>query len=264
MLWKRFSVTAVFLLSIEPSLAFAPTRGLASLNHGSTSHITTRRMSDPSTNEAEGGWNGEVVANTDDGRIRGCTITKVEGSLSEWEVSIDGVEADLGKFSDAIYRKITSDAKQQQFQGFRPGTLPPHLLPTYIGFAMDECAREATLEALQQNNIRPFDDNRMEMSFDTISILPPKKKGKKKKKGKRKKKTPTENEVVAVEEEPKWVAYESMKEAISAGWKPGQSFSFVATNVKGQELNDNTESAVKTLGAGGSALDLNSIKFDGE
>ena len=46
--------------------------------------------------------------------------------------------------------------------------------------------------------------------------------------------------------------------------KPGQSFSFVANNVKGQELNDQDVTGAKAIGAGGSALDLNMIKFDGE
>ena len=44
-------------------------------------------------------------------------------------------------------------AKSQRFQGFRPGTIPPHLLPTYYMFSMDECARETTLEAMEQNNM---------------------------------------------------------------------------------------------------------------
>lgn len=162
-------------------------------------------------------WNGEVVSNTEDGRIRGCSITQVEGSISEWIVNIDGVEADLGKFSDAIYRKITADAKQQQFQGFRPGTIPPHLLPTYIGFSMDECAREATLEAMSQNNIRPFDDVRTEMKFSSISILPAKKKSKKKKK--KKNKIDGATAIPEEKEEDLWKSFETMKEAISAGWK---------------------------------------------
>ena len=167
------------------------------------------RMSD------DDAWNGEVVSNSNDGRIRGCSVTPVEGTMSEYVLEIDGEQADLGKFSEAIYRKITSEAKQQRFQGFRPGTIPPHLLPTYAGFAMDECAREATLEALQQNNIRPFDDARMEFEFDSISIVPPKKKGKKK--GKKKKQDALgENEEM---EEPNWLVFETMKEAINAGWK---------------------------------------------
>ena len=88
----------------------------------------------------EGEWKGDVV-NNDDGKIRGCTITEI--TETDWTIQIDGVEADLGKFSDVVYKKITSDAKRQSFQGFRPGTIPPHLLPTYKTFAMDEVAREA-------------------------------------------------------------------------------------------------------------------------
>ncbi len=169
-------------------------------------------------------WNGEVVSNAGDGgRILGCSISKVDGSQTDYEVSIDGVEADLGKFSEAIYKKITSDAKQQRFQGFRPGTIPPHLLPTYVSFAMDECAREATLEALEQNNIRPFEATRMEMTFDTVSIPPAAKKAKKKKgggKNKKKKTSPDNTEPVAeIEEEPQWRTFDTMKEAIDAGWK---------------------------------------------
>jgi hypothetical protein len=219
-----------------------------------------------SESSASNEWNGEVVSNTDDGRIRGCSLTRVENQATEWIVSIDGQEADLGKFSEAIYRKITADAKRQNFQGFRPGTIPPHLIPTYSGFAMDECAREAVLEAMQQNNIRPFDETRNEFEFESISIMPVKKKGKKKKKGKRKKGNNNAEVVAAapapVEPEEVWKQYDSMKEAISAGWKPGQTFSFVATNVKGQELKDQDVTGAKRLGAGGSALDLNTIAFE--
>jgi hypothetical protein len=127
----------------------------------------------------------------------------------------------LGKFSDAIYRKIAADAKQQRFQGFRPGTIPPHLEPTYRAFAMDECAREATLEAMQQNNIRPFEDARLEMSIENVSIPPPPiKKKKKKKKGR----SDVTNAVEEQEtEEPAWLTFENMKGAIDAGWKVSAS-----------------------------------------
>lgn len=131
------------------------------------------------------------------------------------------IEADLGRFSDVIYKKITSDAKQQRFQGFRPGTIPPHLVPTYVTYTMDECARETVLEAMQQNNIRPFTDVRNEFLIENISIPPPVKKGKKKKSNKRRKGAVQEEEqTVELEpEEPKWTTYETMKEAINAGWK---------------------------------------------
>lgn len=133
------------------------------------------------------------------------------------------VEADLGRFSEAIYKKITSDAKQQRFQGFRPGTIPPHLQPTYKAFAMDECARETVLEAMQQNNIRPFTDARTEFQIESVSVPPPKRKGGKKKKGGRKNKNKGMQAadapvVVEPESEPQWKTYETMKEAIDSGW----------------------------------------------
>ena len=130
-------------------------------------------------------------------------------------------DADLGKFSEAIYKKIISDAKQQRFQGFRPGTIPPHLQPTYYTFSMDEAAREATLEAMEQNQVRPFENARSEFLIESVSIPPPKLKKKKKKGGRRKKGTaekPVDEEPPA-EENAVWMTYPTMKEAISAGWK---------------------------------------------
>lgn len=185
-------------------------------------------------------WTGEVV-NSEDGRIRGCTVTPV--SDTEFTIQIDGNEADLGNFGVAVYKKITSDAKRQNFQGFRPGTIPPHLLPTYRAFAMDEVAREATLEAMQQNNIRPFEAARSDFVFEQVSIPP---KPVKKKKGKKKKNT--DQEIVVEEQaEPVWQTFDTMQEALKAGWEPGQSFSFVATKCKGQQLKDVNMDASESL-----------------
>jgi len=184
----------------------------------------------------------------------------------------DSLEADLGRFSEAIYKKIMSDAKQQRFQGFRPGTIPPHLEPTYRAFSMDECARETVLEAMQQNNIRPFSNAREDLVIGQVSIPPPaQKKGKQKRKGGKAKKGPPDAENPEMEEPqvdensaPQWLSFEDMKGAIDAGWKvrlhdkcmknafvlaltdespfqPGQSFSFVATNVKGQKVLSSQE-----------------------
>lgn len=179
-------------------------------------------------------WTGEVV-NSEDGRIRGCTVTPV--SETEFTIQIDGNEADLGNFGVAVYKKITSDAKRQNFQGFRPGTIPPHLLPTYRAFAMDEVAREATLEAMQQNNIRPFEAARKDFVFEQVSIPP---KPVKKKKGKKK-------NGVEEQAEPVWQTFGTMQEALKAGWEPGQSFSFVATKCKGQQLKDVNMDASESL-----------------
>ena len=183
-------------------------------------------------------WKGDVVSNTADGKISGCTLQASDSSPTEWILTIDGVEADMGRFSEAIYRKITRDAKQERFQGFRPGTIPPHLLPTYVAFTMDECARETVLEAMQQNNVRPFETCRSDMQFERFSIPPIKSK---KKKSKKRKKASSAEEEVAEQEPQQWLEFNTMKEAVDGGWKPGQSFSFVATNVKGQKVKGDDE-----------------------
>eukprot|EP00547_Thalassionema_nitzschioides_P014244 CAMPEP_0194231794 /NCGR_PEP_ID=MMETSP0158-20130606/398_1 /TAXON_ID=33649 /ORGANISM="Thalassionema nitzschioides, Strain L26-B" /LENGTH=234 /DNA_ID=CAMNT_0038964463 /DNA_START=76 /DNA_END=777 /DNA_ORIENTATION=+ len=182
-------------------------------------------------------WQGEVVSN-EGGTIQGCSIQQVEESNTDWIITIDGVQADLGKFSEAIYRKLTMDAKKERFQGYRPGTIPPHLLTTYKAYTMDECARETVLEAMQQNEIRPFTDARNDFIIEDIRVPPPPvKKGKKKKGGKKKKNADgISPEEPVVEEVPEWMTYENMKGAIESGWQPGQSFSFVAKNAKGQKV----------------------------
>jgi hypothetical protein len=202
-------------------------------------------------------WKGEVVP---EGTIRGCSVTPVGSGATtnatttltntEWMITIDGIEADLGRFSDAIYKQILQQAKRERFQGFRPGTIPPHLMTTYRVFCMDECARETVLEAMQQNNIRPFTDARSQFVIEQVSIPPPPE-AKKDKKAKmsNKKKYPKGDQNVKLEsaiDEPeqkeneessrKWKYFDTMDGAIQAGWKPGQSFSFVAKNVKGQKV----------------------------
>lgn len=79
---------------------------------------------------------------------------------------------------------------------------------------MDECARETVLEAMEQNNIRPFTDARDELLIEKVSIPPPIKKGKKKKKKSNRRKNADAQQASEepVEEEPKWTTYETMKE----------------------------------------------------
>lgn len=192
-------------------------------------------------------WNGEVVSNTADGKISGCKVEPVGGPPAlEWVITIDGAQADLGRFSDTIFKKITADAKRERFQGFRAGTIPPHLLVTYRAFALDECARETVLEAMQQNNIRPFEDARSEFVMENFCIPPLKKKNKKKKVSKKKKNcaVDAEDAPVVVEEEepePEWRTFDNMQAALAGGWQPGQSFSFVARKVKGQQVKSDSD-----------------------
>lgn len=160
---------------------------------------------------AEGKWTGEVVA---DGRIRGCEITP-GSSETDFTIQIDGNEADLGNFGAAVYKKITADAKTQRFQGFRPGTIPPHLIPAYMTFAMDEVARETILEAMQQNNIRPFDSARVDMLIEQVSIPSKPKKGQKKDKKKN-----TDADSQQEDDTPEtWQTFDTMKDAMKAGWE---------------------------------------------
>jgi hypothetical protein len=83
---------------------------------------------------------------------------------------------------------------------------------------MDECARETVMEAMEQNDIRPFTDARNELLIEKVSIPPIIRKGKKKK-SKRRKDAGVQEEEAPVTEEPKWTTYDTMKEAINAGWK---------------------------------------------
>ena len=48
-------------------------------------------------------------------------------------------------------------------------------------------------------------------------------------------------------EPPPWKSFDTMKEAIDAGWQPGQSFSFVSRKVKGQKVAPGGASAINPL-----------------
>jgi hypothetical protein len=246
--------------------------GVAS-SSSSSSSSSLHMQNDNNSNR----WNGEVVPNTEDGRIRGCTIQPVVvvgsnnhqlpedsviTSTTEWVISIDGVAADLGRFSTAIYQKVLREAQQQRFQGFRVGTVPSHLLSTYRTIAMDECARETIVEVMQQNHIRPFENCRAEMMLFNFTIPPSlitkrsTKKNPKKKSNRRNSNSDisdtdvtagtistTKNNDEGMEYDDtaaassQWNMYGTMKEAIDAGWEPGQSFSFSAKNVRGQQAD---------------------------
>ena len=95
---------------------------------------------------------------------------------------------------------------------------------------MDEVAREAALEAMQQHDIRPFESCRSDMKIGEVGIAPRKKGGKKggKKKSKKKSKSKgddtTDGDVLDIagveeEKEPEWLVFDEMKDALKAGWK---------------------------------------------
>jgi hypothetical protein len=187
-------------------------------------------------------WKGEVVSNPS-GILQGCSVQlATEGAtVTDWTITVDGALADVGPFSAAIYKKVLQDAKRERFQGFRPGTIPPHLEPTYQAWSMDECARETVMEAMQQQSIRPFESCRSEMKIQSIRISISAVAAGKKKGGKKSASQQTDGPAIANDDE--WMTYATIKEAIQAGWRPGQSFSFVGTNVKGQKVNGEVEGA---------------------
>ena len=225
--------------SRRPLLDHSPRRSTSRFNSNNAQDSESIAIAATSSND----WDGQVVSNAVDGKIGGCSVQPVDGSEVEWILTIDGVQADLGRFSEAIFKKIVADAKQQRFQGFKPGTIPPHLEPTYRTFAMDECARETVLEAMQQNNIRPFESCRQDMILESFSIPKAAAKSAKKKSSKKKRQSsaadddsPMVEPVIKPADE--WRVFATMKEAIDAGWRPGQSFSFVARGIKGQVVKD--------------------------
>mmetsp|Transcript_57470 Transcript_57470/g.140261 ORF Transcript_57470/g.140261 Transcript_57470/m.140261 type:complete len:282 (-) Transcript_57470:945-1790(-) len=215
------------------------------------------------------------------GALQGFTIRPVggegDGDIStEWVVQVDGHRADLGAFSKTIFGQIIADAKKQRFQGYRPGTIPPHLQRTYTAFAMNEVAREVVMEAMDQSKIRPFTDARESIKIEDVSFIKPlpSKKSSKKKKGGRKGKSSKKirnkqdasgevNEQTSstseessdadkmenaedsktTTDEPEWIRCDNLDEAITAGWKPGQPFNFVAKNVRGQKVLSSSDTA---------------------
>ena len=80
---------------------------------------------------------------------------------------------------------------------------------------MDEVAREAILEAMQQNDIRPFDSCRTDLVIGEVSIPP----RKSKKKKKRKKGGDIAAAEIEEEKEPEWLVFDGMKDALKAGWE---------------------------------------------
>eukprot|EP00956_Cyclotella_meneghiniana_P020664 scaffold36738_cov51-Cyclotella_meneghiniana.AAC.1 len=206
-------ITTWLLFAIQTSAFFQPHNHH---HHHQASSIIGRLRAEE--------WKGEVASNRADGRIMGCVITSISILKTYKTNNVKRNEADLAKFSQAIYKKITSDARQQRFQGFKPGTIPPHLLPTYKAYTMDEVAREATLEAMQQHDIRPFESCRSDMKIGEVGIAPRKRSSKKGGKKKKKKSKSKEGDILDIanveeEKEPEWLVFDEMKDALKAGWE---------------------------------------------
>ncbi|GMI02306.1 hypothetical protein TrLO_g7406 [Triparma laevis f. longispina] len=224
----RFSLFA--LLVFGCTSAFAP----SSRTTARVVNIHATILRDAITEVANGEpLDSKSSSSTVTSLLRGCQISRPDpdNKPTDYEISIDGVEADLGRFSEQMYRKCTTDAKRQNFQGFRPGTIPPHLLNTYKTFAMDETGRETIMEAMTQNKVSPFERTREEIAFTSVSFVPPLSKKKKKKK----KTSPAENADPVVAPPPIPLSFDSMDNAVKGGWSPGIPFSFTSS-CKGQPI----------------------------
>jgi hypothetical protein len=76
-------VTRLLLLVVVVALGYAA----AFVSH----HQNVRLFANRAGRAArDGAWNGEVVSNTENGRIQGCTIQNVGDSVTDWIIQIDG------------------------------------------------------------------------------------------------------------------------------------------------------------------------------
>ena len=105
MISRAAVVSLVVLAATVATDAFAPTpRQGPHASKRTFSPLASASDSDSSASDANdaAAWNGDVVSNDPKGRIQGCQLTRVGESPTDWEVTIDGEEADLGKFSEAV------------------------------------------------------------------------------------------------------------------------------------------------------------------
>jgi hypothetical protein len=66
-------------------------RAAAFVSHQQSPRFVVNRLVIPRTRAAQdGAWTGDVVSNTQDGKIQGCTIQNVGESITEWIIYIDG------------------------------------------------------------------------------------------------------------------------------------------------------------------------------
>lgn len=121
---KQLTIITVLLFSlISVSNSFhtpmSRRHGRSGVQISPISPCTTTILYDAITEVARGedGESSELSKVTG---FSGCSIRLPDPErITEYEITIDGDAADLAKFSEAIYKKILGDAKNQRFQGFR-------------------------------------------------------------------------------------------------------------------------------------------------
>ena len=109
-----------------------------------------------------------------------CSITPLPESNSRFNIAIDGVEADLGKFSLMLFKQILQQAKndptgnQMVFKGYRPGVIPPQYLRKYHAYAMEQTCRETVKEGFSQNgySVAELEGGEEDCSFVSFKFFP--------------------------------------------------------------------------------------------
>ena len=128
---------------------------------------------------------------------------------ADYTLGIDGNSYSTGSLSLQIYDALISVASKR----FPSQTIPDELENVYKLYAMDLTAKEATQLALNQNGLQ-FDIINQDLKDDTEEELW------------------GELENIKIN----GVSYDTPDEAVELGlWNPGQSFSFVARNVRAKE-----------------------------
>ena len=104
----------------------------------------------------------------------GARIESSNEMENEFSIEIDGPTSKNGKFGKVVYDKILKDQKQlairQPIQGFRPGVLPPFMLPRVLYASVSELCKEICKAALDEQGIKPSENQDViELEFPGIS-----------------------------------------------------------------------------------------------
>merc|ERR1719437_366460 len=91
------------------------------ISHSFSPPLNSQKLTNLKSTEES--WTGEIT-NTPNGAIRGCSLERAPNSLTTWTITIDGVEADTGKFSEAIYKKNNNGCKTTTIPRISTGDHP--------------------------------------------------------------------------------------------------------------------------------------------
>ena len=100
-----------------------------------------------------------------------ATVTRTDGG-ARCVVTV-GAASGNGALSKTIYDKIYADQKKMTVPGFRPGTVPPQLVPRIRYAAARETCTQTVFEALSAEGLQAKDDSAAiakTLSFDGAAV----------------------------------------------------------------------------------------------